>query len=271
MAEEIIVSTHHMKTETNNNWRLLFTPDVDPYMNMAIDETLTRKCIDSGDSSAVIRFYTWKETSCSIGYFQKMKDVLKAQNDNRIPVVRRPTGGGIVYHGNDITFSIVKNGMQTNRQENITSFYKLIGESLLRGLERLGFAGTSYYPEDESQRSAQERKPLNNRLSQPSFCSVTPAKYDIMIAGSKVAGYAARKSKGAVLCQGYLDVHKRWKKEHEGSREKAIDQLFDNLSDSFKDVFGITLTPSQLTEEEMRSANEIRDKKYACDEWNYRK
>jgi len=254
-----------------DNWRLLFTPDVDPYMNMAIDETLTRKCINSEERPATIRFYTWNETSCSIGYFQKMKDVLKAQNNKRIPVVRRPTGGGIVYHGNDITFSIVKKRMQPSRQENITSFYKLIGESLLKGLERLGFTGTFYLPEEASYRSAQKRKPLNSSLSQQSFCSETPAKYDIMIAGNKVAGYAARKSQGAVLCQGYLDVHKRWKEQYNGSREKAINLLFDNLADSFKNVFGITLTSSQLTEEEMRSALKLRDKKYACDEWNYRK
>lgn len=260
-----------MKTETNNNWRLLFTPDVDPYMNMAIDEVLTRKCIDSEDSTAAIRFYTWKEASCSIGYFQKIENVLKSPNDKRVPVVRRPTGGGIVYHGNDITFSIVKRRMQPGRQENITSFYKLIGESLLRGLERLGFTCTSYHPEDESHRSDKERKPLNGSLSHQSYCSETPAKYDIMIDGSKVAGYAARKSQGAVLCQGYLDVNERWKEQYKDSREKAINLIFENLAGSFKDIFGITLTSSQLTEVEMRSASELRDKKYACDKWNYRK
>lgn len=260
-----------MKTESKSNWRLLFTPNVDPYMNMAIDEALTRECIDYEGNSAVIRFYTWKETSCSIGYFQKIENVFKAPDRKRIPVVRRPTGGGIVYHGNDITFSIVTKRMQSNGQENITSFYKLIGESLLRGLGKLGFACTSYHPEGESHLSDNERNLLNKRLLQQSFCSVTPAKYDIMIAGSKVAGYAARKSQGTILCQGYLDIHKRWKGQHNGSREKAINLLFNNLTNSFKNVFGITLTSSQLTEDEMKSANEIRDKKYASDEWNYRK
>ena len=239
-------------------------------MNMAIDEALTRKCIESEDKPATIRFYTWKKASCSIGYFQKIENVFKVPDNKRIPVVRRPTGGGIVYHGNDITFSIVKRRIQS-RQENITSFYKLIGESLLRGLERLGFTCTFYLPEKESHCSAQERKPLNNYLSQQSFCSVTPAKYDILIDGCKVAGYAARRSQGAVLCQGYLDVYKRWKGQYKDSREKAVHLLFDNLASSFKNVFGITLTSSQLTEEEKRLADKIRNKKYACDEWNYRK
>ena len=92
-----------------------------------------------------------------------------------------------------------------------------------------------------------------------------------MIDGCKVAGYAARKSQGAVLCQGYLDVHKRWNQQYNDSHENTINLLFENLSSSFKNVFGIALTSSQLTDEEMESALELRDKKYACDEWNYRK
>jgi len=260
-----------MQTDNKNNWRLLFTPNVDPYMNMAIDEALTRKCIDSENRPAAIRFYTWKETSCSIGYFQKIESVLKTLKDKSVPIVRRPTGGGIVFHGNDITFSVVKSRAKDNRQENITSFYKLIGESLLRGLERVGLTCTIYLPEERSHHSKSERKHLNDGLSQQSFCSATPAKYDIMINGNKVAGYAARKSQGAVLCQGYLDLHERWKEEYKNSREKTIHLLFDNLAGSFKNVFGITLTSSQLTEVEMRLANKIRSRKYACDEWNYRK
>lgn len=271
MEEGIIVNTRHAKTQDNNNWRLLFTPDVDPYMNMAIDEALTRKCIDSEDRTAAIRFYTWKEASCSIGYFQKIENVIKTLKDKSVPIVRRPTGGGIVFHGNDITFSIVKRRTKDNRQENITSFYKLIGESLLRGLERLGLTCTFYLPEERSHHSKSERKHLNDCLSQQSFCSVTPAKYDIMINGIKVAGYAARRSQGAVLCQGYLDLHKRWKEQYKNSREKTIHLLFDNLAGSFKKVFRIPLTSSQLTEEEKTLAYKIRDIKYACDEWNYRK
>lgn len=240
-------------------------------MNMAIDEALTRKCIDSEDRTAAIRFYTWKETSCSIGYFQKIENVLKTLKDKSVPIVRRPTGGGIVFHGNDITFSIVKRRTKDNGQENITSFYKLIGESLLRGLERLGLICTFYLSEERSHHSKSERKHLNDCLSRQSFCSVTPAKYDIMINGSKVAGYAARKSQGAVLCQGYLDLHKRWNEQYKNSREKIIHLLFDNLAGSFKRVFSITLTSSQLTEEEKTLAYKIRDMKYASDEWNYRK
>ena len=260
-----------MQTDNKNNWRLLFTPNVDPYMNMAIDEALTRKCIDSEDRPAAIRFYTWKETSCSIGYFQKIESVLKTLKDKSVPIVRRPTGGGIVFHGNDITFSIVKGRTPGNRLEDISYFYELIGKSISGGLERLGFTCTFYLPEEAAHHSEPKIKPLNNHLAQQSFCSVTPAMYDILINGSKVAGYAARKSQGVTLCQGYLDVFKDWKRKYRNSRTKIINLLFDNLASSFKNVFGITFTPAQLTEEEKTLAYKIRDKKYACNEWNYRR
>src|SRR5438067_12607990 len=69
-------------------------------MNMAIDEALL-------DSVAVpsIRFYRWRSPALSFGYFGKFTDVADylAERD----LVRRWTGGGIVFHGEDLTYSIV--------------------------------------------------------------------------------------------------------------------------------------------------------------------
>ena len=225
-----------MKTDNKNNWRLLFTPDIDPYLNMAIDEALTKECINSEDKPATIRFYTWKETSYSIGYFQKTENVLKAIKDKKTPIVRRPTGGSIVYHKNDITFSIVKRRTQTNGHEDITSFYKLIGESLLRGLERLGFTCTFYFPEEESRRPAQEKKPLNNFLSKQSFCSATPAKYDIMIAGSKADSLymsesafelaTKAKDKELFLIDGATHIETYWKPQYVDQAMSKLEQFY---------------------------------------------
>src|SRR5213596_944987 len=69
-------------------------------MNMAIDEALL-------DSVAVpsIRFYRWRSSALSFGYFGRFAQVADyaAERD----LVRRWTGGGIVFHGEDLTYSIV--------------------------------------------------------------------------------------------------------------------------------------------------------------------
>ncbi len=260
-----------MKTESNDSWKLLFTPDEDPYMNMAIDEALANRCTDSDNGLATIRFYTWKEPSCSIGYFQKIETAFTTLRENRIPVVRRPTGGGIVFHGNDITFSIVKRRVHDKRPGDISSFYKLIGESILRGLKELGFACSFYIPEEAVLSSESGKGNLKSRSTQHSVCSVTPAKYDILINGNKVAGYAARRSQDVILCQGYLDVYEIWKDKHNDSRLKMVDLLYENLVNSFKKIFGITLTFVWLSAEEEILAHQIKEKKYSRKKWNYRK
>src|SRR5437762_12951367 len=69
-------------------------------MNMAIDEALL-------DSVAIpsIRFYRWRSSALSFGYFGRFAQVADyaAERD----LVRRWTGGGIVFHGEDLTYSIV--------------------------------------------------------------------------------------------------------------------------------------------------------------------
>src|SRR5436189_3474293 len=69
-------------------------------MNMAIDEALLETAVVPS-----IRFYRCRSPALSFGYFGKFSDVAiyAAERD----LVRRWTGGGIVFHGDDLTYSIV--------------------------------------------------------------------------------------------------------------------------------------------------------------------
>src|SRR5439155_25532280 len=69
-------------------------------MNMAIDEALLETA-----RAVSIRFYRWKLPALSFGYFGKFADVAEYVNERDL--VRRWTGGGIVFHGDDLTYSIV--------------------------------------------------------------------------------------------------------------------------------------------------------------------
>ena len=69
-------------------------------LNMAIDEALLEFTTEP-----IIRFYKWNHPALSFGYFGKFADV--AHHKTERDLVRRWTGGGIVFHGNDLTYSIV--------------------------------------------------------------------------------------------------------------------------------------------------------------------
>ena len=70
---------------------------------MAVDEALWRTA--ALRARPLLRVYGWDKPSVSFGYFQKFP----ADLAGRYAIVRRPTGGGIVYHGDgvDTTYTVV--------------------------------------------------------------------------------------------------------------------------------------------------------------------
>src|SRR6478752_6039108 len=75
----------------------------EPALNMAIDEALLEAT--AALALPILRFYGWTEPAASFGYFQHYSDVERGTLLR--PLVRRPTGGGIVPHDRDWTYSLV--------------------------------------------------------------------------------------------------------------------------------------------------------------------
>ena len=79
-------------------WRVLLTGDVDPYRNMAFEESLLLS-VESGSSPNTLRF--WRNKRCVvIGLSQNKADELDLEkcHDYGVHILKRFTGGGTVYH-----------------------------------------------------------------------------------------------------------------------------------------------------------------------------
>ena len=83
-------------------WYLLSSGPDDPAFNMALDEALLHAMPRL--ARPVLRFYGWTEPAASFGYFQRYADVERMTALR--PLVRRPTGGGLVPHDADWTYSL---------------------------------------------------------------------------------------------------------------------------------------------------------------------
>jgi lipoate-protein ligase A len=96
-------------------------------MNMAIDEALLETAV-----VPTIRFYRWRSPALSFGYFGKFSDVATyaAERD----LVRRWTGGGIVFHGEDLTYSIVIPASDPVFDESSIAIYEKIHRALCGAL-----------------------------------------------------------------------------------------------------------------------------------------
>ena len=83
-------------------WFILNSGPGEPAHNMALDKALLQAM--SKLNAPVLRFYSWTLPAASFGYFQKIEVVEKLTPLR--PLVRRPTGGGIVPHDADWTYSL---------------------------------------------------------------------------------------------------------------------------------------------------------------------
>src|SRR3989442_10321356 len=88
---------------------LLQSGPCDAAFNMALDEAVLEAMPRLGQP--VLRFYGWTEKAASFGYFQKYAQI--EQMTLLRPLVRRPTGGGLVPHDADWTYSLT---FPTNHQ-----------------------------------------------------------------------------------------------------------------------------------------------------------
>src|SRR5438093_3142480 len=84
-------------------WYLLESGYRSAAENMAVDEVLLVSAREIG--FPVLRFYGWSEPAVSFGYFQKYAELERLTALR--PLVRRPTGGGLVPHDVDWTYSLV--------------------------------------------------------------------------------------------------------------------------------------------------------------------
>lgn len=164
--------------------------------NMQKDKVLFKNV---NPDEVILRFYKWTNFSVTFGISRKAEndlDKIICQQNNLIPCVR-PTGGGIVFHGDkiDFTYSLIlgKNISDKFLTNNNTKNYQVIHTLLIKALMPLGVSPSLC---DEK---------IDN--SMPESCFLRFAKNDILIENKKIAGAAQRISKTGFLHQGYLSLN----------------------------------------------------------------
>ena len=71
--------------------------------NMGADEALVAEAVARG--ILLVRLYGWQPAAVSLGAFQRLDDARQCSGIASLPVVRRPSGGGAIIHGSDLTYA----------------------------------------------------------------------------------------------------------------------------------------------------------------------
>jgi lipoate-protein ligase A len=151
-------------------------------MQMALDEVLLSRV-----QRPTLRVYRWKSPCVTFGYFQSYDLVEKSHPD--LPTVRRWSGGGMVVHGEDLTFSLMIPAGNPISGTSPALFYRM-----LHGAVSSRFGGSLAGDGD---------------VSEGPSCFASPSRDDLMVGGRKVLGGAIRRSGGALLYQGSFLTHDR--------------------------------------------------------------
>jgi len=165
------------------NWLLLNSGKCDAAFNMALDEALLENI--SRFDKPVLRFYGWTEKAATFGYFQRFSEVERATLLR--PLIRRPTGGGIVPHDSDWTYSFVVPPNHEWYSLKAIESYRRIHEWIQSALAKSKIE-TGLAPDCKK--------------SAPGECFAGHEKFDLLWRGKKIAGAAQRRNKSGLLIQG---------------------------------------------------------------------
>lgn len=139
---------------------------------------------------AVVRFFQWTEPTVSYGRLQNRETAQALSRSlNARAVVQRPTGGGMVLHDKELSFSIAWRRDVLAFPKCFMHVYRSVHQVVADVLRARGFDVTLYQPDQR-------------RGGVPGQCFVEPAEGDVIWMGQKVVGGALKVTSWGRLYQG---------------------------------------------------------------------
>jgi len=193
-------------------------------VNMAVDEVLLRQT-----RVPILRVYGWQKAAVTFGYFEKWAPLFAEFPDREI--IRRWTGGGVVHHGRDWTYSLIipRPFVNLPPPESYRRIHQKLGEAL-NGNFMVA--------------------PQAAKKKMSAACFENPARYDLLAGEHKIAGAAQRRSRFGLL--------------HQGSVQGCA--IPEGLAQRFAACLARKVTPR--TFEDLPAAEALAAAKNATETWN---
>jgi lipoate-protein ligase A len=257
-------------------WRFIDSGAFDAAYNMALDEAIAI-CVRNGEVPPTLRLYGWKCMSVSLGSFQKITDIdLTYCITNNIPVVRRPTGGRGILHGDELTYSFsAKN--EGEFSASLLETYRKLSVAFQLAMERIGLKVVM----------KMERE-IGRNLTRSPLCFKSTAYGEISLDGRKLIGSAQKRWSDGFLQQGSMPYLIDYEKtalvfktntpalqysNHGMAGVKELVAGFDQekflgcIKLAFEEIFGVTLADSRPSPQEQELAHLLSSEKYQNPQW----
>jgi len=222
---------------------------------MAVDEAVLRL---ARPEHLYLRIYRWPDAldglrGVTFGCSQRFEEVDAALRSRTpgitYPVIRRCTGGGIVYHDGDVTFSFVFPWPKLCAPKLM---YRRIHNAAFVGLKARGVGARLWAPAAEAPKAPPRAE-----------CFSGPEPEDLVDAeGDKFLGGALRRRGRTGLYQGSMRPE---------TLEVGPDRLRSALTEGFGLHWETVFAPVPLQREVAAEAERLRQEKYSDDGWNKRR
>lgn len=145
----------------------------------------------------LLRFYRFSSLSVTHGYFLDPLQFLKMPGiaKHKLQIAKRPTGGGLIFHGFDFTFSLLIPIGHPDFVDNVLESYHMINKKVITALQ----AAFNVAPTLLEGRATSSR---------PGFCMAKPTVYDVLLREKKIGGAAQRRTKKGLLHQSSINLQK---------------------------------------------------------------
>jgi len=288
-------------------WFLLDHGPSDGSWNMACDEYLFLERNRIG--SPVLRLYWFDPPAITIGYHQDPGRVLDLDSIRRsgVDIARRITGGRALLHKGEVTYSVVGSDSDFSGAATLVGAFERISRALARALSVLGIKAAVYREgvrgaaspagtgvgafEAEgadgaggvaSTKELQNGGPVENeaayRVTSPCIASTT--RFELNVAGKKVAGSAQRRSGGGFIQHGSIFLYRgseeiehylkgKWSglSDHMTTVSDEVSfgverkRMVDLLIQGFREEFDLDFEPLELSADELGEIGKLAREK----------
>lgn len=265
-------------------WRLIYDKPTSGARNMAIDAAILA-AVGRGDQPPTLRVYDWSPFCLSLGYGQTSRDAdMQRLEYFGWDIVRRPTGGRAILHGDELTYSVALPMHHELAHGDIVESYRRLSTALVAALEHLGLSPRSERNDDQPKKKGP-------------VCFEVPSHYEITVNGHKLIGSAQVRRKNGILQHGSLPLRgdvaricQALQYESDGARQQAaasvrqravtladvgFDVTWQTAADAiiggFRDCFDVELIEGELSPAEVDESNALHESTYGNAEWTHRR
>jgi len=250
-----------MSSPSGSSGRFIDSGPCEAAFNMALDDAL----MECANEAVTLRVYGWEPPALSLGYFQTYGEFEKLEGIH--PVVRRVTGGGAIFHANELTYSITCRLSSGSPLASIPGAYELVHGifcAILDEMEITGRLPESAVPASDAEDSG--------------YCFYKSAEMDVLVDNRKLIGSAQRRRGDRLLMHGTVVIGKNpLTPETACLTENLLDvpRLYAETGARFRELLGealgATLHDCEPTGEEQVIAQRLVEEKFVNPEWTRRR